>query len=120
MRAQEYGKIVNITSVHGMRTEFGISNYSSSKAGLIGLTRSSAVELGPKNINVNAVAPGYVRTTRLTEGVSSEILDHARERSALGRLGDPRDVAGVVLFLCSEAARHITGAIITVDGGYVL
>ena len=60
MRAQEYGKIVNITSVHGMRTEFGISNYSSSKAGLIGLTRSSAVELGPKNINVNAVAPGYV------------------------------------------------------------
>ena len=120
MRAQEYGKIVNITSVHGMRTEFGISNYSSSKAGLIGLTRSSAVELGPKNINVNAVAPGYVRTTRLTEGVSPEILDHARERSALGRLGDPRDVAGVVLFLCSEAARHITGAIITVDGGYVL
>ena len=120
MRAQEYGKIVNITSVHGMRTEFGISNYSSSKAGLIGLNRSSAVELGPKNINVNAVAPGYVRTTRLTEGVSSEILDHARERSALGRLGDPRDVAGVVLFLCSEAARHITGAIITVDGGYVL
>ena len=120
MRAQEYGKIVNITSVHGMRTEFGISNYSSSKAGLIGLTRSSAVELGPKNINVNAVAPGYVRTTRLTEGVSPEILDHARERSALGRLGDPRDVAGVVLFLCSEAARHITGVIITVDGGYVL
>ena len=120
MRAQEYGKIVNITSVYGIRTEFGISNYSSSKAGLIGLTRSSAVELGPKNINVNAVAPGYVRTTRLTEGVSPEILDRARERSALGRLGDPRDVAGVVLFLCSEAARHITGAVITVDGGYVL
>ena len=120
MRAQEYGKIVNITSVYGIRTEFGISNYSSSKAGLIGLTRSSAVELGPKNINVNAVAPGYVRSTRLTEGVSPEILDRARERSALGRLGDPRDVAGVVLFLCSEAARHITGAVITVDGGYVL
>ena len=120
MRAQEYGKIVNITSVYGIRTEFGISNYSSSKAGLIGLTRSSAVELGPKNINVNAVAPGYVRTTRLTEGVSPEILDRARERSALGRLGDPQDVAGVVLFLCSEAARHITGAVITVDGGYVL
>jgi len=120
MRAQEYGKIVNITSVHGIRTEFGISNYSSSKAGLIGLTRSSAVELGPKNINVNAVAPGYVRTTRLAEGVSPEILDRVREQSALGRLGDPRDVAGVVLFLCSEAARQITGAIITVDGGYIL
>ena len=120
MRAQEGGKVVNITSVHGIRTDFGISNYSSAKAGLIGLTRSSAVELGPKNINVNAVAPGYVRTTKLTEGVSPEILDQARERSPLGRLGDPRDVAGVVLFLCSEAARHITGAIIPVDGGYVL
>ncbi len=120
MRAQEHGKIVNVTSVHGLRSEFGISNYASSKAGLIGLTRSSAVELGPRNINVNAVAPGYIRTTRLTEGVSPEILDKARERSVLGRLGDPQDVAGVVLFLCSEAARHITGAVIPVDGGYLL
>lgn len=120
MRAQEYGKIVNVTSVHGVRSEFGIANYSSSKAGLIGLTRSAAVELGPRNINVNAVAPGYIRTTRLTDGVPSEILDRARERSVLGRLGDPQDVAGVVLFLCSEAARHITGVVIPVDGGYLL
>lgn len=120
MRAQEYGKIVNITSVHGIRSEFGISNYASSKAGLIGLTRSAAVELGPRNINVNAVAPGYIRTTRLTDGVSSEILDRAREQSALGRLGDPQDVAGAVLFLCSEVARHITGVVIPVDGGYLL
>lgn len=120
MRAQEYGKIVNITSVHGIRAEFGISNYSASKAGLIGLTRSAAVELGPRNINVNAVAPGYIRTTRLTDGVPSEILDRAREKAVLGRLGDPQDVAGVVLFLCSEAARHITGVVIPVDGGYLL
>jgi len=120
MRAQEYGKIVNIASVHGIRSEFGIANYSASKAGLIGLTRSTAVELGPRNINVNAVAPGYIRTTRLTEGVSSEILDKAREQSVLGRLGDPQDVAGAVLFLCSEAARHITGVVIPVDGGYLL
>jgi 3-oxoacyl-[acyl-carrier protein] reductase len=120
MRADEYGKIVNIASVHGIRAEFGISNYASSKAGLIGLTKSAAVELGPKNINVNAVAPGYIRTTRLTAGVSSEILDHAREQSALGRLGDPQDVAGTVLFLVSEAARHITGAVLPVDGGYLL
>jgi len=119
MREQEYGKIVNITSVHGVRSEFGISNYASSKAGLIGLTKSTAVELGPKNINVNAVAPGYIRTTRLTEGVPSEILDKARERSSLGRLGDPQDVAGVVVFLCSETARHITGVVIPVDGGYL-
>ena len=120
MRAQEHGKIVNITSVHGIRSEFGISNYASSKAGLISLTRSTAVELGRKNINVNAVAPGYIRTTRLTDGVPPEILDQARERASLGRLGDPQDVAGVVLFLCSEPARHITGAVIPVDGGYLL
>ena len=120
MRAQDHGKIVNVTSVHGVRSEFGISNYAASKAGLIGLTRSAAVELGPRNINVNAVAPGYIRTTRLTAGVPSEILDNAREKAALGRLGDPQDVAGVVLFLCSEAARHITGAVIPVDGGYLL
>jgi NAD(P)-dependent dehydrogenase (short-subunit alcohol dehydrogenase family) len=120
MRAQEYGKIVNVSSVHGLRTVFGISNYAASKAGLIGLTQSAAVELGPRNINVNAVAPGYIRTTRLTQGVPSDVLDRAREESALGRLGDPQDVAGVVLFLCSEAARHITGAVIPIDGGYLL
>lgn len=120
MRAQEYGKIVNITSVHGVRAEFGLSNYAASKAGLIGLTHSSAVELGPRNINVNAVAPGYIRTTQLTARVPPEILDRAREQSVLGRLGDPHDVAGAVLFLVSESARHITGAVIPVDGGYLL
>jgi len=120
LRAQEYGKIVNIASVHGIRSEFGLANYAASKAGLMGLTRSAAVELGPRNINVNAVAPGYIRTTRLTDRVPAEILDHARERSALGRLGDPQDVAAVVLFLCTEAARHITGSVIPVDGGYLL
>jgi len=120
MRAQEYGKIVNVTSVHGLRSEFGLANYASSKAGLIGLTRSAAVELGPRNINVNAVAPGYIRTTRLTAGVPPEILDRAREKSALGRLGDPQDVASAVLFLVSEAARHVTGVVLPVDGGYLL
>lgn len=119
-RAQEYGKVVNVSSVHGFRSEFGLANYAASKGGLFSLTRSAAIELGPSNVNVNAVAPGYIRTTQLTARVPSEILDRARERSALGRLGDPQDVAGVVLFLCSEAARHITGAIITIDGGYLL
>lgn len=119
-RAQEYGKIVNISSVHALRSEFGLANYAASKGGLLALTRSAAVELGPSNVNVNAVAPGYIRTTRLTDRVPSEILDRTRERSALGRLGDPQDVAGVVLFLCSEAARHITGAVLPVDGGHLL
>jgi 3-oxoacyl-[acyl-carrier protein] reductase len=120
MRAQQYGKIVNVASIHGLRSEFGLANYTASKAGLIGLTVSAAVELGPSNINVNAVAPGYIRTTRLTDGVSPEVLDRARERSVLGRLGDPQDVAHVVVFLCSERARHITGAVVPVDGGHLL
>jgi 3-oxoacyl-[acyl-carrier protein] reductase len=120
LRAQQFGKIVNVASVHGLRSEFGLSNYAASKAGLIGLTRSAAVELGPSNINVNAVAPGFIRTTRLTDGVSPDILDRARERSVLRRLGDPQDVASVVAFLCSESARHVTGAVIPVDGGYML
>ncbi|HLU24694.1 MAG TPA: SDR family NAD(P)-dependent oxidoreductase [Longimicrobiales bacterium] len=119
-RKQQFGKIVNISSIHGIRSEFGLSNYAASKAGLLGLTRSAAVELGPSNINVNAVAPGYIRTTRLTDAVPAEVLDRAREKSALGRLGDPQDVAHVVVFLCSELARHITGAVIPVDGGHLL
>ncbi|HEX6589685.1 MAG TPA: 3-oxoacyl-ACP reductase FabG [Longimicrobiales bacterium] len=120
LRRQQDGKIVNISSIHATRTEFGVANYAASKAGLIGLTLSAAVELGPSNVNVNAVAPGYIRTTRLTDGVPAELLDRARERSVLGRLGDPRDVAHVVTFLCSEQARHITGAVIPVDGGHLL
>lgn len=119
-RKQGDGKIVNISSVHGLRSEFGLANYSASKAGLLGLTRSAALELGPSNVNVNAVAPGYIRTTRLTGGVPPEILDRAREQAVLGRLGDPQDVANVVLFLCSEMARHITGAVLPVDGGHLL
>jgi 3-oxoacyl-[acyl-carrier protein] reductase len=120
LRAQQHGKIVNIASIQGLRSEFGLSNYVASKAGLIGLTQSAAVELGPSNINVNAVAPAYIRTTRLTDAVSAEGLDAARDKSALGRLGDPQDVANVVVFLCSERARHITGAVIPVDGGHML
>ena len=119
LRAQEWGKIVNIASVHAVRPEFGLSNYAASKAAVIALTRSAALELGPSNVNVNAVAPGYIRTQTLAERVPAELLDRARERSALGRLGDPADVAHVVLFLCSEAARHITGAVVPVDGGYL-
>ncbi len=119
-RNQEYGKVVNIASVHALRSKFGTANYAASKAGVVALTRSAALELGPSNVNVNAVAPGYIRTTRLAQAVSSEVLDEAREQSALGRLGDPQDVSGTVLFLCSEAARHITGVVLPVDGGYLL
>jgi 3-oxoacyl-[acyl-carrier protein] reductase len=119
-RRQYDGKIVNVASIHGLRSEFGLANYCASKAGLLGLTRSAALELGRYNVNVNAVAPGYIRTTRLTNAVPAEILDQARERSVLGRLGDPQDVANVVIFLCTELARHITGTVVPVDGGHLL
>ena len=119
-RAQSDGKIVNVASIHAVRGEFGLANFSASKAGLIALTRSAALELGPSNVNVNAVAPGYIRTPRLTNALPAEMLDRAREKAVLGRLGDPQDVANVVLFLCCEYARHITGAVIPVDGGYML
>jgi 3-oxoacyl-[acyl-carrier protein] reductase len=119
-RAQSSGKIINIASVHAIRGEFGLANYSASKAGLIALTRSAALELGPSNVNVNAIAPGYIRTTRVIEGVPAEVLDRAREQAALLRLGDPQDVANVAVFLASELARHITGAVIPVDGGHLL
>lgn len=119
-RSQGDGKIVNVASVHAFRGEFGIANYSASKAGLVALTRSAALELGPSNINVNAVAPGHIRTTRITEEIPPEVLDRAREKSVLGRLGDPQDVANVVVFLTSELARHITGVVVPVDGGQML
>lgn len=120
LRRQQDGKIVNVSSIHAIRSEFGVTSYAASKAGMLALTRSSAVELGPSNVNVNAVAPGYIRTTRLTDGVPAEILDRAREKAVLGRLGDPQDVAHVVVFLCSELARHITGAVVPIDGGHLL
>ncbi len=119
-REQQYGKIVNVSSVHAIRSEFGLANYAASKAGILGLTRSAAIELGPSNVNVNAVAPGYIRTTRLTQGVPADVLDRARDHAALRRLGDPRDVAHIVVFLCSELARHVTGVVVPVDGGHLL
>src|SRR5690606_42063741 len=110
----------NGSSLHGRRRECGLANYAASKAGPIGPPHSAAAAPGPSNTNVTAVAPGYIRTTRLTDGVAPEVLDRARERSVLGRLGDPQGVAHVVAFLCSEGARHITGAVIPVDGGHLL
>jgi 3-oxoacyl-[acyl-carrier protein] reductase len=115
-RAQHYGKIVNVASVQAMKAGFGIANYAASKAGLIGLTHAAAVELGPANVNVNAVAPGFVKT-ELTQHLSEELVARARGNTPLGRLAEPDDVAQVIVFLCTDAARHITGEVIRVDGG---
>ncbi|UCF20040.1 MAG: 3-oxoacyl-ACP reductase FabG [Gemmatimonadota bacterium] len=116
LRAQRFGKIVNIASVHAFAGSFGVANYSASKSGLVGLTLASAAELGPANVNVNGVAPGYVRTDLLTD-VPEEVVTATRERAALKRLPEAEDVAHVVLFLCSEMARQITGQVIRVDAG---
>jgi len=118
-REQRYGKVVNIASHQFTRPGFGVSNYVASKAALVGLTKSAAVELGPYNVNVNAVAPGFLRS-ELVEALPSHVMEEAERRSALCRLGDPEDVAPLVVFLSSDDARHITGQVILVDGGETL
>ncbi len=118
-RTQRFGKIVNVSSHLSGHPGFGVTSYAASKAGLEGLTRAVAVELGPSNVNVNAVAPGFIRTERLQQ-LPPEVIDKARKSSVLGRIAEPEDVARVVAFLCSEEARHITGQTILVDGGLSL
>jgi 3-oxoacyl-[acyl-carrier protein] reductase len=118
-RGQRYGKIVNVSSHLAAHPGFGVASYAASKAGLEGLTRAVAVELGSANVNVNAVAPGFIRTERLQQ-LPPEVIDKARKSSVLGRIAEPEDVARVVMFLCSEEARHVTGQTIIVDGGLSL
>lgn len=116
MRQAGYGRIVNITSINGMRGKFGQANYSAAKAGLIGLTKTLARELGPKGITVNAVAPGMVMT-EMALALPEEFLAKARAESVLPELAAPEDIANAVLFLLSDGARMITGEVIRVDAG---
>jgi 3-oxoacyl-[acyl-carrier protein] reductase len=118
-RAQHYGKIVSVSAHQADRPGFGVANYAASKAALLGLTRAAAVELGPASVNVNAVAPGFIRTERMGM-LPVEVIERARKSSVLGRVAEPDDVAHVISFLCSDSARHITGQTIVVDGGLSL
>lgn len=116
---QRSGKIVNITSVVGIMGNAGQANYCASKAGVIGLTKSVAKELAPRNIQVNAVAPGYIETD-MTKDLPDDVRETLVNAIPLGRIGAPDDVAALVSFLVSENADYITGQIITVDGGMVM
>lgn len=118
-REQRAGKIVNLASIQALRGRFGISNYAASKGGIISLTKAAAGELGPSNVNVNCVAPGFIKTP-LAERLPAEVLKEAEEETVFKRLGQPEDVAHLVAFLCTEAARHITGEVIRIDGGQTL
>mmetsp|Transcript_6859 Transcript_6859/g.3823 ORF Transcript_6859/g.3823 Transcript_6859/m.3823 type:complete len:250 (+) Transcript_6859:1428-2177(+) len=117
-KEQKSGKIINVTSINGLRGKFGQTNYSASKAGIIGFTKALAKELGSFGVNVNAVAPGLIETTMLKESEARDkIIDMALAEIVLKRIGQPEDLANVILFLASEKAKHITGEVIKVDGG---
>jgi 3-oxoacyl-[acyl-carrier protein] reductase len=113
------GRIINITSVSGQAGQMGQANYSSAKAGLIGLTKASARELGSRGITVNAVAPGFV-LTELTEGLADEWKQRITEQTPLGRFGTVEEVAYSVAFLASDEAAYITGQVLAIDGGLVM
>ena len=115
-REQGAGKIVNITSINGLRGKFGQTNYSAAKAGVIGFTKACARDLGRYGVNVNAVAPGLIET-EMVKAAPEQVREMALAEIVLGRLGLPEEVAYVVTFLCTEKARHITGQVIQVDGG---
>jgi 3-oxoacyl-[acyl-carrier protein] reductase len=113
-----YGRIINITSIAGLKGNAGQTNYASAKAGMVGLTQSVAKELGSRGITCNAVAPGFIPTD-LTASLPEELIQEAVRLTPLGRLGTPEDIAKAVAFLASDAAEFVTGQVLAVDGGMI-
>jgi len=118
MIEQGSGRIINVSSVVGLYGNFGQTNYAATKAGVIGMTKVWARELGRKGITVNAVAPGFIQT-EMTESVPEKVLELMRGRTPMGRLGTARDVANIYLFLASDDAAYVNGAVVCVDGGLI-
>ena len=116
MMKRRAGSIVNVSSIVGLRGNWGQTNYAASKAGIIGFTKSLARELGSRGVRANVVAPGYINT-RLTDILPQEARDAMLANTPLGKLGDQEDIAGAVRFLCSDEASFITGEVLLVDGG---
>ena len=116
MLKQRWGRIINVTSIFGQIGQAGQANYASSKAGLIGLTKAIARELGSRNITCNAVAPGFIETN-MTAVLGDDFKQNALKNIPLGRIGTPDDVAGAVAFLASDDASYITGHVLDVNGG---
>lgn len=119
MMRQRYGRIVSVSSLVALRGNVGQANYAASKAGIIGLTRAAAKELAPRNITVNAVAPGFI-TTSMTDELDADYAEKIRERIAMGSFGEPEDVAAAVAFFASPQAKYITGQVLAIDGGLAL
>ncbi len=119
MMRKKYGRIINITSVSGVAGNPGQANYSASKAGLIGLTKSVAKELASRNITANAIAPGFVKT-EMTDVLSEEVKEAAKAQIPLSRFAKPEDIANAAVFLASDMASYITGQVLLVDGGMVM
>ena len=116
MLRRRAGSIVNLTSVVGLHGNAGQVNYAASKAGIVGLTKSLAKELGNRGVRANAIAPGYI-DTELTGVLPEDVRNLILGNTPLGRLGTPEDVAGAVRFLCSDEAGFVTGEVLLVDGG---
>jgi 3-oxoacyl-[acyl-carrier protein] reductase len=116
---QGQGVIINASSVVGLSGNIGQCNYAAAKAGLIGMTKALAKELGRKGIRVNAVAPGFI-ITPMTLNVPEKVLQTMKDKTPLGRLGEPKDVAYAYLYLASEEAKFVNGAVLSVDGGLII
>jgi 3-oxoacyl-[acyl-carrier protein] reductase len=119
MMKARYGKIVNMSSIVGLQGNVGQANYAASKAGIIGLTKSMAVELAKRNVTVNAVAPGFIDTD-MTRAVADKARDEFMSRIPMCRAGVPEEIADAVAFFASDASRYITGQVLVVDGGMML